>query len=328
MPKGFSKPSKIVASALAVMLMGTLCGCGGGASEPASAGEPMTGSASSSAPASDGSTSGPPYQEPTTVATSTFDEADAVVSGTAAIDVSTASQGYVGVSAQAQSRLKFQVITSAGTYNYDLPQDGTPIIVPLNMGDGAYEFRVMQNTTGSSYVQIAQTTATVQLANEFEPYLHPNLFCDYTPQSACVTKARELAAGAQNEGDVARAIYTWLVDTITYDDNKAASLADATGYVPSPDATLASQTGICFDYASLAAAMFRSLGIPCQIITGYVSPDDVYHAWNMIYIDGEWVSASITIEADKWCRIDTTFAAAGAGQTIGNGQSYTDRYVY
>lgn len=74
--------------------------------------------------------------------------------------------------------------------------------------------------------------------------------------------------------------------------------------------------------------MLRSLGIPCQVITGYVSPDDVYHAWNMVYIDGEWVSVEISIKPNSWTRVDLTFAASGAASTIGDGTSYTDRYTY
>lgn len=64
--------------------------------------------------------------------------------------------------------------------------------------------------------------------------------------------------------------------------------------MPNPDETLASRSGICFDYASLAAAMLRSLGIPCQVITGYVGPESLYHAWNMVYIDGSWVGVAIS----------------------------------
>ena len=105
-------------------------------------------------------------------------------------------------------------------------------------------------------------------------------------------------------------------------------MATATGYIPDPDRTYEERTGICFDYASLAAAMLRSLGIPCKIITGYVSPDGIYHAWNMVYIDGEWISVEISVGPDSWTRIDLTFAAAGAGSTVGDGTDYTDRYVY
>ncbi|MCI8468905.1 MAG: transglutaminase domain-containing protein [Eggerthellaceae bacterium] len=315
-----------------------LCGCGGQASGASGGGSSSgSGGASSSAPGGSGSsdasggdssTSGPAYTEPASVLLSTFSEAAAVVSAGGSIDVSTVNQGYVGASATNSSRLKFQVIRGDRTYNYDLPSDGTPIICPINMGDGSYTFRIMQNTSGSNYVEVASATADVALESPFAPYLVPNVFCDYTASSAVVTQARSLAANAQNEGDVVRAVYDWMVDHITYDKDKAAQLADATGYVPSPDSTLSTQTGICFDYASLAAAMFRSLGIPCQIVTGYVSPDNIYHAWNMIYIDGSWVSAQITVNPDTWTRVDLTFAAAGAGGTIGDGTTYTDRYTY
>ena len=74
--------------------------------------------------------------------------------------------------------------------------------------------------------------------------------------------------------------------------------------------------------------MLRSLGIPCKVITGYVSPDDVYHAWNMVYADGSWHSVEFSVDQDSWSRVDLTFAAAGAGDTVGDGTSYTDRYVY
>ena len=214
------------------------------------------------------------------------------------------------------------------SYNYDLPGDGTPIIVPTNMGDGPYTFRVMQNTSGNNYVELFSVIENVNLSSETAPFLVPNMFVNYNESSAVVAKARELAQGAANQGDVVRNIYQWVVDNITYDHDKAAQLASATGYVPDPDATLASGTGICFDYASLGAAMLRSLGIPCQVITGYVSPDDVYHAWNMVYIDGEWISVEISIKPNSWTRVDLTFAASGAASTIGDGTSYTDRYTY
>ena len=110
---------------LAVCLVVT--GCGGGAAGSADAGE----------------TSGPAYIEPATVATAAFDAAAATGANGGLIDTSHTAQGYVGASAQNSSRLKFQVIKDGMSYNYDLPGDGTPIICPLSLGDGAYEFRIM-----------------------------------------------------------------------------------------------------------------------------------------------------------------------------------------
>lgn len=277
-----------------------------------------------------GSTSGPAYSEPTVVEGASFDAAAAQTAGPGAIDVSNAASGYAGAMVVSQARCKLQVMNGDMSYNYDLPSDGAPIIVPLNMGDGAYTLRIMQNTSGSNYVEVGSVSANVSLSSLFAPFLHPNVFCEYTSTSSCVKKAFELAAPAQNEGDVVRAVYEWIVGAIEYDTPKASQLASTTGYIPDPDETFSSGYGICFDYASLAAAMFRSLGIPCQIVTGYVEPDNLYHAWNMVYIDGQWVSAEITVDSDEWCRIDLTFAAAdGSNQSYtGSGTSYTDRYIY
>ncbi len=299
-----------------IMVLFLLCvfvlsGCGGGGGSDAAS-----------------STSGPSFQAPATSATAQFSKA--VVSGRgAAIDTSSVADGYVAAEATSSSRLKFQVTKGDVSYNYDMPNNGTPVVCPINMGNGLYNFRVMQNTSGSNYVELLSTDLQVNVTTEFEPFIRPNVFCSYTDQSAVAAKARELAQGAENEGDVARSIYTWMKDNITYDKEKAKKLSSSTGYIPNPDETLSSGTGICFDYASLAAAMFRSLGIPCKIITGYVAPDDIYHAWNMIYIDGKWESVEITVNPDTWTRIDTTFAASGAdSEFIGDGSNYTDRYVY
>ena len=332
----------------ALLLSVCLCACSGGdaggqgssdaqgSSSAANASPTPSSSGESSSAASDGEsaepdageTSGPAYEIPASIEDATFNAGAAEGANDALIDVSNAAAGYVGASAQNASRLKFQVIKGEMSYNYDLPGDGTPIICPLNMGDGSYTLAVMQNTSGNNYVEVFSTTVDVALESQFAPFLRPSIYCDFNNDSACVKKARELAQGAQNEGDVARAIYEWITESISYDTGKAAELAQSTGYYPNPDDTFSSKTGVCFDYASLAAAMFRSLGIPCQIITGYVSPDNLYHAWNMVYLDGQWVSVQLTINPDTWTRLDTTFAASGGGSTVGDGTTYTDRYVY
>lgn len=307
-------PRKRGVAAVALTCALSLAACSGGSSGNVGGFDP-------------GTTSGPAWAMPAAALLSPF-SADAVSAAAPVVDLSHASEGYVAASATSDARLKLQVVCGEMSYNYDLPSDGSPIVVPLNMGDGAYRVRVMQNTSGNNYVEVYAVDADVELESEFAPYLRPNLFCDYDDSSAAVAKARELAAGAENEGDVMRDVCIWVASNITYDYDKAAELSGTSGYVPSPDETLASGTGICFDYASLSAAMLRSLGIPCKVVTGYVSPDGVYHAWNLVYINGSWTSVEFSVRAGEWSRVDLTFAAAGAGDTVGNGTSYTDRYVY
>lgn len=277
----------------------------------------------------EGTTSGSALNSPDKVEVVKLDPASAVTQNDGSIDTSKANEGVVMASATSASRLKFLVTCGDMSYNYDLPGDGTPITCPINMGNGSYTFAVMRNTGGSNYVETASTTADVQLVSEFAPFSQPNVFCDYDESSACVAKARELVAGAENQGDAVKAICNYVVSNVTYDTEKASQLSSATGYIPNPDATLASGKGICFDYASLGAAMLRSVGVPTKIVTGYVSPEDLYHAWILVYIDGSWSSAKFSVDRQTWSRVDLTFGADSSNVgLVGDGKTYTERYVY
>ena len=244
------------------------------------------------------------------------------------IDVSHTADGYVVAHYASPSRLKFQVSKDEMVYNYDLPGNDTSVVFPMNMGDGAYVLRIMKNTDANNYVEVERLEADVQLNSEFAPFLIPNQFCDYDENSNCVALARELTADATNQGEAVSAICSYVTENIDYDNAKAQELSTITGYVPNPDETLAVKTGVCFDYASLGAAMLRSLGFPTKIITGYVTPGDLYHAWIMVYVDGSWQTGEFSVNPDTWSRVDLTFAASGSTEFTGDGTSYTERYVY
>ena len=75
--------------------------------------------------------------------------------------------------------------------------------------------------------------------------------------------------------------------------------------------------------------MLRSIGLPARVMTGYVSPGDLYHSWTMVYIDGSWKTVQFSVNPKKWTRMDLTFAAgSGSKKTVGDGNTYTDRYMY
>ena len=237
-------------------------------------------------------------------------------------------EGYVTAQAASAARLKFQVKAGEQTYNYDLPNDGTQTVYPINMGNGSYSFRIMQNTSGSNYVELFESSADVNLDSEFVPFLMPNMFCDYAADSKCVDKARDLTSQATNQGQVVKSVCEFVAGNVTYDNAKAQKLAKSSGYVPDPDDTLQSGTGICFDYASLSAAMLRSMGIPTRVMTGYVGKDQLYHAWIMVYVDGTWHTAVFKVDPKTWSRCDVTFASTGATQYVGDASAYTDKYMY
>lgn len=315
----WSRTLGVVCLSAALALTG--CGGGGASSDLAQASGGQQGQQGQE-------TSGPPWQAPSEVRAYSYSAQDAQGANGATVDVSHANQGVVFATAPGDVRYKFQVLCGDGSYNYDIPADGSPVACPINLGNGSYTFKVMRNVQGNSYVEVLAVPLEVTLESDADPYLVPTVFCDYEPSSEVVARAKEIAGKSENQGDVVRDVYAWVCDNVTYDEGKATQLAAGTGYVPNPDETLASGKGICLDYSALAGAMLRSLGIPCQVVTGYVDPGDLYHAWNMVRIDGTWHGVLVTLDPDTWGRMDTTFGAAGAGKTVGDGTGYRDRYIY
>ena len=259
---------------------------------------------------------------------SKFDITKAVAKGEAWIDVSSVADGYVAVAAKSDKRLKFQVICGQTTYNYDMANNGTPSIFPLQSGNGEYRFRVMKNTTEKKYAEMHSVTCTVTLKDQFQPFLRPSAYVNYNASSKCIAKAAELTKNCKTDLEKIKVIYDFVCKTVKYDHQKAKTVQS--GYLPTPDETMTTGKGICFDYASLAASMLRSQGIPTRVIFGYVSPNGLYHAWNMFYTkESGWVTVSYQLNPQNWTRMDLTFSANGAdGKFIGDGGNYKDVYMY
>ena len=106
------------------------------------------------------------------------------------------------------------------------------------------------------------------------------------------------------------------------------------GYLPDLDELYETKKGICYDYASMLAAMLRAVGIPAKLVMGYVAPNNVYHAWNEVYIEGEgWVVKQVHFAGEEWKLMDPTFASAANNSAkinrfIGDGSNYSTKYFY
>ncbi len=257
-----------------------------------------------------------------------YNEEEAYHGNDVMLDLTHKEEGYFAASAYAEKRLKIQVIKDDLTYNYNLDKEGRITYFPLQSGDGTYVIRVMENVVENRYAEKFRVEEEVVLKDEFQPFLHASEYVSYTEESECVQKAHELALGAADANDFITAIYKSICKTVRYDRKKAETVPS--GYVPVPDETMNTGMGICFDYASLAASMLRSQGIPTKLIFGYVAPDDLYHAWNMVYTEESgWITVEFKVSQESWNRVDLTFSANGSdAKFIGNGENYADVYEY
>ena len=211
------------------------------------------------------------------------------------IDASHTDQGYVMIRCEAsEKRLKARIATSAQTYYYDLPGGEGYSVFPLQMGDGSYTVRVMEQVENDLYALRFGVEITVALADETVPFLYPNQYVWYDASTQAVQKARELASGISSDDEITKLFYDYVVKHMTYDTQKAKTVES--GYLPNVDDSLESGSGICFDYAALLAAMLRAQGIPTRMLIGTVMPENLYHAWNSVYVDGEWVWMDATLD--------------------------------
>ena len=95
---------------------------------------------------------------------------------------------------------------------------------------------------------------------------------------------------------------------VTYDTKLASDITSGkvSKYIPDTAATLNSNKGICYDLASLFAAMCRSQNIPCTLTKGYAGSS--YHAWNKVNVSGNWYQIDMTYAVTKRVINETTFA--------------------
>ena len=257
-----------------------------------------------------------------------FHEDEAYGNDEVLVDTSRSGKGFFGVHCVSDKKIKVQVFKDDEVYTYDVVT-GEDQIYPFQLGSGEYTIKVMKNIADTKYSELYATSVYVELEDEFDPFLRPNQYADYTTESDCVIKADELAAQSADANEFITNVFNFVCDKIKYDKKKAETVQS--GYIPDPDETMNSGKGICIDYASLAAAMLRSHGIPTKIIFGYVGENgDLYHAWNMYYTEESgWVAVEFEVQEGEWNRLDLTFSANGSdSKFIGDGSNYMDVFQY
>lgn len=199
-------------------------------------------------------------------------------------------------------KLKLQVLQGDNTIVYNLKGDGSIEDFPLQYGDGEYTARIMQNINDDEYFAVETKTFTVTLANDKDVYLNSvqNINWDY--DMAAIHDVRYIVADSliNNEEDLLFScmedLYQYIIENIKYDDAKANELRY--DYLPDIEQTYSDGKGICYDCSALFAAMLRSINVPAKLVKGYASYNpDVYHAWNEVYIDDEWIVIDITRDA-------------------------------
>lgn len=306
--------------------------------EPPATVAPITDPPQTDPPQTDPPQTDPPHTEPSPpyIITPTADGVKVYSNDDALIDASNSSQGYLMIRLKKAMSGSYRILVNADDinvrYTFQLNSSGNYEVIPLTEGSGKYTVNVLKVTSAGKGTVMFKQSLSVSVADSFLPFLTPNQFCMYDAGSSCVALSSKLCGGNKDTIAKTAAIYNYVINNISY-----VSTAEngANGYIPVPDTVLANKSGICFDYASLMAAMLRSQKIPTKVVVGYAG--DIYHAWISVYVDGSgWIDGYIYFDGNSWNRMDPTFAASAKDDAdykntvdfISNGSNYSVMYYY
>ena len=99
-------------------------------------------------------------------------------------------------------------------------------------------------------------------------------------------------------GDYERelALHDWMIDWAEYDPGALSSgpIGDPIPDNDNPYGFLTGRKGICLGYASTFRLLMKLCGIECVMVQGASHAGTADHAWNLIYLDGEWYAVDPT----------------------------------
>ena len=213
------------------------------------------------------------------------------------IDYSHTYYGYIMVKHIECASIDIKIVISKPNgvqHIYTLcPESGFDAF-PLTGGDGTYSIKVLKHVEGTQYMELLSSSFDVVLANEFDPFLHPNQMVRFSRDCAVVRKATELTTTLDNISDKISVIGNFIVSNVTYDDN----LIDmrVSGYIPDVNNVLERGSGLCLDFSALMVAMLRSQNIPAKLVIG--TAGELYHAWVEAHNGEEWIILDLTISGN------------------------------
>jgi len=238
------------------------------------------------------------------------------------VEFKRSDMGVVDVlyNAGANKKIKVIIDQSGTKYTYTIGKDINYVKFPLQLGNGKYSITIYENVSGNKYKKIFSKQDSVEVFTPNAVYLNSIQIVDWKINDSVIAFMNQLVLDEKKaiymrennvttitdekylevhltKKQITDIAYNYVVANISYDYAKISTLPP--NYIPSIEATLRDQKGICYDYSSLLASMLRSQGIPAKLIKGYSSTTDVYHAWNEIYLTDE----------KRWIIVDTTYDA-------------------
>lgn len=243
---------------------------------------------------------------------------------------------------------------------YDIPLEGgsTEYAVSFTGTNWLVCQHLMPEDAGS-YQKIHSIAArfTAKIDDPDSRWLVSTPDIDFRNAPNTCAKALEITKDCKTDAEKITAVFNWVANNITYDkaayelwkknvkeygysgvsgisgtcmeDPNSSKHWDATAETATygddnPDSILAAKKGMCHHYATLMAAMLRSLGVKCKYVRGNVHQVD--DAQGQVWDPHAWVSVSPDVggldkkalgagtDPDGWIRLDPTWGDTASGR--------------
>ncbi len=248
------------------------------------------------------------------------------------IDTSTSQLGYITIqySDGTSAAMRAGVCFNGGSWSYYSYEMGKTKKLELKGGSGSYSVALYKKVSGN-YVSVASASFTAVIsgtaptgsafggfagtagASAYPQYLGSVSEISFSANDSVCKKAAALCKGQKGDQAKIRAIYNYIARNFKYDYDFAGKVISGQirSYTPDPANILSNKKGVCYDFASLFAAMCRSQGIPCKLVKGYSTKVSGYHAWNSVYDSktAQWYTMDLTLSIAKGNRTASRFSA-------------------
>lgn len=246
------------------------------------------------------------------------------------VDCSNTGDGYIllNYTAETDRTIRLQLEKDGTVYAY-YHHPGSWEIFPLTEGSGSYRISVFENVEGSRYAVILSEEFSVEIRDEFSPFLLPNQYVNYAEAPTIIALAARMERDCASDMEKINMVYGFVMNLLSYDTELAADAPP--GYLPDLETLPERRKGICFDYAALMTALLRLQKIPCRLVTGYAG--GAFHAWISVWTEESgWLDA-IRFDETGWHLADPTFGDTGMtsremAALVGDGSTYLEKNFY
>ena len=243
------------------------------------------------------------------------------------IDPSLLSAGLLGVAvSELAPGFRARVHTNLHgqpEYHYTVFYDGV-YWYPLTQGNGTYIVQTLVEIEQDSarYTPVLSESVRLELANPDTVYLQSCVNMLWRPDMECIKIAVMLAASLNGDRAKFNAVWKYVVQNFTYDEELAAEIirnGRKYNYIPDIERIFYSKKDICFGLTAILNSMLRSVGLPARMVHGASKQaNGAYHAWSNVLIDGTWKLVDVSFDiAQKFKDVPMRF-----------GPNYEVRFFY